>query len=313
MEEKAAGEEGMSMGKGKRGSLLLLLLTAVIVCGVIAGMQRTKETQTFGSTSGLRFKNDRKLVKTVRSGLKKHSRQITIRFHAHEDHMDGIGQMVDELMEKALENTADPCEGDYIRYQYGGYQVRYTGRQEEKGYLYTVRIIPEYYTYADEEVWVTDEVNRILSEMDFSWKSSDYDKVQSIYDYVCRHVSYDVVHKKKEQQHKKTTAYAALKYRAAVCQGYAVLLYRLLREEGIDARVVTGIATHDGKEEFHAWNLVCLDGLYYNLDATWDTAFDTRDYFLKADETFSKDHVRDPGFSTASFYAQYPMAETDWR
>ena len=152
----------------------------------------------------------------------------------------------------------------------------------------------------------------ILSAMDFSRKSTDYDKVCAIYEYVCDNVSYDVVHKNKDKQHAKTTAYAALKYRTAVCQGYAVLLYRLLKEAGVNTRVITGTATKDGVEEFHAWNLVCVDGLYYNADATWDTAFGTRDYFLKSDDTFFIDHVRDAEFDTESFNLNYPMAEFDY-
>lgn len=286
--------------------ICILLLAAAIV---MHGFHQGKNTHT---RSGVVIKNREKIVQTIRTGLREHSREITIRFHANRDHMDGIEVMVSELMEAALEETSRADEGDYIRYQYGGYEVRYSHSKEDKGYLYRVRIIPRYYTDLAEEQWVSDEIGRIVSAMDFSWRSTDYDKVSAIYDYVCQNVSYDVVHKNNDGKHRKTTAYAALKYRTAVCQGYSVLLYRMLREAGIETRVITGIAKVKGNEELHAWNLVCVDGAYYNVDATLDKALGSRDYFLRSDAAFSKDHWRDEKFTTDPFCAHYPVAAHDY-
>ena len=54
--------------------------------------------------------------------------------------------------------------------------------------------------------------------------------------------------------------------KTAVCQGYAGLLYRLCLEMGISCRMITGT----GNGGAHAWNIVALDGKYYNADSTWD-------------------------------------------
>ena len=62
----------------------------------------------------------------------------------------------------------------------------------------------------------------------------------------------------------KYTAYAAMINKTAVCQGYASLLYRLLLECGVDCRVVTGY----GNGGRHAWNIVEVDGKYYNVAGT---------------------------------------------
>ena len=288
---------------------ICIFITVVLIVSIFIYRQERPGSE---SASGIIFRNHEKLVDTIRTGLREHSKEIRVSFRAKNAHMDGIELMVSELMEEALADTGNATEGDYIRYQYGGYEVRYSNTPDDKGYFYTVRIIPKYYTYLSDEEWVNEEISRILSEMDFSRKSTDYEKVSAIYDYVCDNVSYDVVHKDKDEQHAKTTAYAALRYRTAVCQGYAVLLYRLLKEVGVDVRVITGTATHDAVEDFHAWNLVCVDGVYYNVDATWDAEFDTGDYFLKSDETFSKDHVRDTEFDTENFNMSYPMAEYDY-
>lgn len=292
--------------------LIIAIMAAVLIAVYVihAGILK-KRTEAY-SASGIVFRNHEKLVRTLRTGLRQHSKEITVSFHAKKEHMDGIELMVSELMEEALAETERADEGDYIRYQYGGYQVRYSNTEEKNGYVYKVRIIPEYYTYLAEEEWVSAEVERIIDEMDFSKRTSDYDKVTAIYDYVCENVTYDVVHKNKDVQHTKTTAYAALRYNTAVCQGYSVLLYRLFREAGIDSRIITGIASRDGSSELHAWNLVCVDGSYYNVDATWDTAFGSRDYYLKSDETFSKDHVRDEKFTTDEFCEEYDVSDVDF-
>ena len=76
------------------------------------------------------------------------------------------------------------------------------------------------------------------------------------------------------------TAYGALIDRTCVCQGYAALLYRLLLELGVDNRVLTGTGNGGG----HAWNIVELDDVYYNVDPTWDAGRTEYDYFLKCSE-----------------------------
>ena len=59
----------------------------------------------------------------------------------------------------------------------------------------------------------------------------------------------------------KHTAYAALMHKTSVCQGYAVLLYRMLKECGIDNRIITGYGGSE-RDEKHAWNIVEIDDKY---------------------------------------------------
>lgn len=83
--------------------------------------------------------------------------------------------------------------------------------------------------------------------------------MKAIHDYVVKHVSYDT-------SYKAYTAYEALVNRSAVCQGYALLTYQLLKEAGIENHFVTG--TGDGQP--HAWNLVKIENKWYHLDTTFD-------------------------------------------
>ncbi|MCR5302174.1 MAG: hypothetical protein K6E49_07005 [Lachnospiraceae bacterium] len=60
----------------------------------------------------------------------------------------------------------------------------------------------------------------------------------------------------------------------AVCDGYAKAFQYLLRQAGINAAVVTGEADSDSgtlsEQGPHAWNIVELDGDWYEVDSCWD-------------------------------------------
>lgn len=61
-------------------------------------------------------------------------------------------------------------------------------------------------------------------------------------------------------------AYGALVNGKAVCDGYTKAFQYLLQKVGIQSFMATGIG-NGGK---HAWNIVRIDGKYYNVDLTWD-------------------------------------------
>ena len=89
-------------------------------------------------------------------------------------------------------------------------------------------------------------------------------------------------------------------------------LYRLLKEAGLSCRIITGQAAGQGSDLGHAWNIVRVDGLYYNLDVTWASSWGREAFFLECNERFA-DHVRDPEFDTEEFNARYPMAQENYK
>ncbi len=111
----------------------------------------------------------------------------------------------------------------------------------------------------------------------------DHEKVKAIHDYIVKHVSYDT-------SYKAYTAYEALVNRSAVCQGYALLTYQLLKEAGIENHFVTG--TGDGQP--HAWNLVKIENKWYHLDTAFDDPVPdeqgrvTYSYFNLSDEQIAE-------------------------
>ena len=156
---------------------------------------------------------------------------------------------------------------------------------------------------AEQEAEVDAAVDALLAELDL-WDATEYEKIKGTYDWITENVQYDFDNYDDPTYLLKHSTYAALIQRVAVCQGYASLYYRLLLELGVDCRYISGISDN----ERHGWNIVRLEGKYYNCDPTWD-----RDlmghyrYFLCTEANFG-DHLRDAEFSSDEFYAQYPMA-----
>ncbi len=96
------------------------------------------------------------------------------------------------------------------------------------------------------------------------------------------------------------TAYGALIDRKAVCAGYARAYQLLLNSMGIPAWTVTGSSLIPGTTDsaLHAWNLVYLDGEWYQTDVTWDDQGSTADYifysyFNVTSEQMLEDHTAD--------------------
>lgn len=118
---------------------------------------------------------------------------------------------------------------------------------------------------------------------------SDLEKAIVLHDYLAVHCEYD-----KERLANKTmpyisyTAYGVLVEHIAVCNGYALAYKYLLNQVGIDCYMVISDSMN------HAWNLIVLDGEYYQVDVTWaDPTWDLTGrarhiYMFLSDKAFEK-------------------------
>ncbi|KNY25162.1 stalk domain-containing protein [Pseudobacteroides cellulosolvens] len=104
----------------------------------------------------------------------------------------------------------------------------------------------------------------------------ELEKEIALHDYIAMHVRYDMENFKNDTIPSKShTAYGALMENVAVCDGYARSLQILLNAVGIECIMVTGNAEFlSGKvaskntSNLHAWNIVKIDGVYYQVDPT---------------------------------------------
>ena len=231
-------------------------------------------------------------------------RKSTITLHYQSNTYDK--QDAENFFKKAVAHTGKPTEGDYLKWQYAGWKATQSGNVEGNTYYMTIKYTMTWYTTEKQEAVLDAKVKKILQSLKLDGKS-DYEKISAIYSYVCSHVTYDSEHDADDSYKLKYTAYAAAINGTCVCQGYSVLLYRLLLEENIDCRFISGT----GNGENHSWNIVKLGGKYYNLDATWDAGNEKPIYFLKCNENFTG-HVRDSEYKTNAFYRNYPMGDEDY-
>ena len=239
-------------------------------------------------------------VTQVRSELCRRTYEFSVTIPSS-SYPDGDKASVD-ILAKALSETDKGNEGDYIRfalksYRYG-YEVNYSGKMT----IY-YRIV--YYSSYEDEKAVEKAAAEVISSLSLDGRS-DYYKIRSLYDYVTSCASYaeDI------SDERIFTAYGALINGKCVCQGYSLLLYRLLKDSGIDCRILSG--TSNG--ERHTWNMVRLCGEYYLLDPTWDASLGGADgaFFMRGSvdfDVYSKEHRHIPVYEYEDIFPDYNSAE----
>ena len=212
-----------------------------------------------------------------------------------------------ETLAWAMVHTGRSFEGDYLQWQYAGWgaAVDYYDVTDDGYLVMTVVFTITYYTTAEQERQMDQAVEALIAELGV-YNSDNYTKLKAIYDYICANVTYDYENLNDDDYKLKHTAYAALIDGTAVCQGYALLLYRLALEMNVDCRLIAG----DGGGP-HGWNIAEIDGQYYNLDSTWDAGKTVYDYFLVCPDNFT-DHVRYEEYDTPEFHEYYPMGIADY-
>ena len=213
-----------------------------------------------------------------------------------------------EIWTEAMAHTGQPKEGDSLKWQWGGYNLSRSGYIRSGIYYITCTFTITWYTTPEQEEELDEAVTSVLSQKGLldNTKSS-YAKTKIIYDYLCENVTYDYDHLDDATYTLQYTAYAAMINNTSVCQGYALLFYRLALESGVDARLIAGT----GNGGAHGWNIVKVGGKYYNLDSTWDAGRTTYRYFLKCPANF-ENHVRYEDYETEAFHESFPMGTTDY-
>ncbi|MHC1695666.1 MAG: transglutaminase domain-containing protein [Eubacteriales bacterium] len=143
--------------------------------------------------------------------------------------------------------------------------------------------------------------------------TSDYEKIQTIYNWVVNNIYYDFDYfngKKKTTSIDASDVYTS---KVTICEGYANLTMELLRSIGIPCIKVQGYALGIGEKGYwtttvinssqtnHAWNEAYADGRWIILDTTWDSGnrYENGQYYINpsrtnyfdiSDAAFAKDH-----------------------
>lgn len=159
-------------------------------------------------------------------------------------------------------------------------------------YYKTDELETAYITYVDE---VLDPLREL----------SEYEKVKAVNQLICRNSHYNYAAlRNKASNNEQQNAHSLFGYfhnGSIVCDGYAETARLFLMELGVKCVIVIGTGNGEG----HAWNKVCVDGQWYNLDVCWnDTCGNSTQYLLKSDKyMLSHDHDFDGSDWLSQFYA----------
>lgn len=146
------------------------------------------------------------------------------------------------------------------------------------------------------------EAQRIISNI-IEPDMSEYERVKAIHDWIVINTQYDYAGLQNNSISRSAyNADGVLLYKLAVCEGYAEAFHLLCAKAGVQSYMMYGEAGNsvDGWES-HAWNIVRINGEWYQIDCTWDdplvngTVVTGRDnliytYFLLTDEEMYYDH-----------------------
>jgi len=171
-------------------------------------------------------------------------------------------------------------------------------------------IITFHYNYGqtyDQVRYVENEVKNIIDDI-IHPSMTIHEKVKTIHDYVVRNTAYD-----ETKNQEKNTPYHALTEGKSLCGGYAQLTYLLLKEAGIEARIISG----QSQNVNHAWNLVKVDDAWYHLDTTWNDPLPDKEgrvlytYYMLPDKAMRKTHYWKNG-GLNNYDNPYPHANNSY-
>ena len=124
----------------------------------------------------------------------------------------------------------------------------------------------------------------------------DIDKVKYCHDFLTMYCTYNL------NEPYNQSAFSAICKAQTVCAGFSYSFQYLCQRLGIPCTVVLGVGHGPGMPapEKHLWNLVKIDGMYYEMDVTWDNPTPKKaphryfyNYFNITSSKINEDHTRD--------------------
>ena len=206
----------------------------------------------------------------------------------------------------------DHAEFFWLRWEAGLFSYYYSEEVDRVGYhVVMFQLTKPYEQYEEEVTAFNAAVDTFLADIDRAQDQAEI--VRDVYDKLMDLVTYDEMLADEELRAEMEyvdygfTAYGALvansrgEANRAVCDGYSYAYAYLLQQLGIPVIRYAGKVGKDPENfEPHSWNLVQLDGEWYEADATWDDMneeydpYDPEDdLFLEAEaDTVFWDHIR---------------------
>ncbi|MGO4107600.1 transglutaminase domain-containing protein [Paenibacillus sp. YAF4_2] len=267
------------------------------------GWKITAVAALLAASIGLNMKSDLFSVFASASGrggtIDQLEEELASQFQSRSEHFTLQYKGDKHKLSDGLQNTINLAlaQDDYTAYILDSYL--YTIRSW--GNLSTIKLEARYRETTEQTAIVDEMVKKALAQI-ITPQMNEHQKVKAIHDWIIEKLQYD-------ETLKHYTAYDALTTGTAVCQGYSLLAYKMLKAVGIPVLIAEGkVKTGD-----HAWNMVQLNGNWYHLDLTWDdpivkqagteTQVESHisyNYYLKTDDEMHVDHQWVKTYPTAN-------------
>jgi len=176
--------------------------------------------------------------------------------------------------------------------------------------------------------WYNDALNTFVNGIGVQDSDSVSQKAEKVATAVCNKVTYDFCVDENGNDMNEArfirTAYGALKYGKAVCEGYSRIFKAALDKLGVKNVLVCGTLLDDnGAAQAHMWNAVFDGENWLACDPTLTDSGNDGLIMANAEKLY-KDHFEDPQVSTSGYKMPYPeikgeklstdfaAPETDW-
>ncbi|ULO08247.1 transglutaminase [Paenibacillus sp. 19GGS1-52] len=279
----------------KRFTLIKAVLGGMIIASVIPPMIYWGWGRAYAASTSAALHSVGEVAQKLTGAM--NNRRETITF-TYEGKTTGLKSKLQSALDQAMES--DP----YLYYIVDSYGYSYRG----SGSSANVTVQVKYRESLAQTAVVNEKVKAVLKKI-ITPGMNNHEKVRVIHDWVVLNLKYD-------KSYRKYTAFEAIQSGSAVCQGYSLLTYKLLKEAGITNTIVEGTARQKGGvRESHAWNLVLLDGRWYHLDTTWDdptpdqAGVVSSSYYLRTDAQMRVDHNWTKFYPAASIGYHQTLAE----
>ena len=212
--------------------------------------------------------------------------------NAYDQIYEGITQLKESISLSADINTdqiknvmlAVFCDHPELFYIDTKYNYNYTSTKK------VIAVSPEYNATAANLINSRQKFYHAVAEIinEAQGLKTDIEKEQLVYkriQEICTYVN---------DSDMNQSAYSAMVNKQSVCAGYSRAFQYILQQLNIPCYFCLGVVGSGN----HAWNIVFIDGNYYNVDLSWDDALSeltngtSYTYFNISDTAISLDHAR---------------------
>ena len=226
--------------------------------------QSTYVSPTLQETASYNFSSADEAKAYLKDGLTKHASPITFT-SSNQQALDSLYAYIQNFLRS--NDVKDYSEGNMF-----GYQMSMSGTYTSSGFQGTITLKITYGDSLQEEAYVEAAVAGMVPQMVAA--GSVYNQVRAVHDFICNNANYDMTRATDYMGYRYNSAYNCFAEKKAVCSGYALLFQKFMEQMNIPSYYIAN--------DNHAWNIVYVDGAWYQMDCTWDGQDNqTRyDYFL---------------------------------